>query len=67
MLLCCGCTVLLRKLCPSYPRLQVVVIMAVQTAMAYAVKVVPWWKVYLAACVVSGTPSQNLCTVQHKL
>lgn len=38
MLLCCGRIVLLLKLCPSFPCLQVVVVTVVQTAMAYAVK-----------------------------
>lgn len=41
--------------------------MAVQIAMAYAVKDAPWWKVLVAAYVVSGTASQNLFTAQHEL
>jgi hypothetical protein len=41
--------------------------MAVQIAMAYAVKDVPWLKVLVAAYVVSGTASQNLFTAQHEL
>ena len=49
------------------PCLQVVAVMAVQIAMAYAVKDAPWWKVLVAAYVVSGTASQNLFTAQHEL
>ena len=41
--------------------------MAVQIAMAYVVKDAPWWKVLVAAYVVSGTASQNLFTAQHEL
>ena len=41
--------------------------MAVQVAMAYAVRDVSWWKVLVAAYVVSGTASQNLFTAQHEL
>lgn len=41
--------------------------MAVQVAMAYAVKDASWWKVLVAAYVVSGTASQNLFTAQHEL
>ena len=46
---------------------QVVGVMAVQIVMAYAVKDAPWWKVLVAAYVVSGTASQNLFTAQHEL
>ena len=46
---------------------QVVGVMAVQIAMAYVVKDAPWWKVLVAAYVVSGTCSQNLFTAQHEL
>ncbi|CAK0780311.1 hypothetical protein CVIRNUC_005008 [Coccomyxa viridis] len=46
---------------------QVVAVMAVQVAMAYAVKDASWWKVLVAAYVVSGTASQNLFTAQHEL
>ena len=46
---------------------QVVGVMAVQVVMAYAVKDCPWWKVLVAAYVVSGTASQNLFTAQHEL
>ena len=41
VLLCCGHIVLLRRLCPPSSCLQVVAVMAVQTAVAYAVKDVP--------------------------
>ena len=41
--------------------------MAVQVAMAYAVRDASWWKVLVAAYVVSGTASQNLFTAQHEL
>ena len=41
--------------------------MAVQVAMTYAVKDASWWKVLVAAYVVSGTASQNLFTAQHEL
>ena len=41
--------------------------MAVQVAMAYAVRNASWWKVLVAAYVVSGTASQNLFTAQHEL
>ncbi len=46
---------------------QVVTVMAVQIVMAYAVKDSAWWKVMVAAYVVSGTASQNLFTAQHEL
>ncbi len=38
-----------------------------QIAMAYVVKDASWWKVLVAAYVVSGTCSQNLFTAQHEL
>lgn len=41
--------------------------MTVQIAMAYVVKDASWWKVLVAAYVVSGTASQNLFTAQHEL
>ena len=41
--------------------------MCLQVAMAYFVADAPWWKVLLAAYVVSGTASQNLFTAQHEL
>jgi hypothetical protein len=46
---------------------QVVAVMCLQVAMAYYVADMPWWKVLLAAYVVSGTASQNLFTAQHEL
>lgn len=41
--------------------------MALQVAMAYAVRDLSWWKVLVAAYVVGGTASQNLFCAQHEL
>ncbi|KAK9914834.1 hypothetical protein WJX75_001152 [Coccomyxa subellipsoidea] len=46
---------------------QVVCVMALQVAMAYAVRDLSWWKVLVAAYVVGGTASQNLFCAQHEL
>ena len=46
---------------------QVVAVMCLQVVMAWYVRDMPWWKVMLAAYVVSGTASQNLFTAQHEL
>ena len=46
---------------------QVVAVSCLQVAMAWYVRDMPWWKVMLAAYVVSATASQNLFTAQHEL
>jgi sphingolipid delta-4 desaturase len=46
---------------------QVVAVMTLQVAMAYFVRDAPWWKLLVAAYVVSGTASQNLFCAQHEL
>lgn len=41
--------------------------MCLQVVMAYIVRDMSWWKVLVAAYVVSGTASQNLFCAQHEL
>ena len=52
---------------PCLWRVQVVCVMAFQIGMAYWVSSLPWWKVLLAAYVISGVANQNLLTAQHEL
>lgn len=47
--------------------LQVMFVMAVQLAMAYHVRNLPWWKVLVVAYTVSGTCNQNLLSAQHEI
>ena len=64
MLLCCGRIVLLLKLCPSFPCLQVLVVIAVQTAMAYAVKDVPGRRCFWQSVLWHTTPEPVRCAAQ---
>ena len=49
------------------PSVQVMFVMAVQLAMAYHVRNIPWWKVLVVAYTVSGTCNQNLLSAQHEI
>lgn len=42
-------------------------VMAIQLAMAYHVRNLPWWKVLVVAYTVSGTCNQNLLSAQHEI
>lgn len=46
---------------------QVMFVMAIQLAMAYYVRNLPWWKVLVVAYTVSGTCNQNLLSAQHEI
>lgn len=46
---------------------QVVAVVIIQFIMAYAVRDWAWWKLWIAAYVISGTLNQNLFCAQHEI
>jgi sphingolipid delta-4 desaturase len=46
---------------------QVIAVVITQFILAYAVRDWDWWKVWVAAYVVSGTLNQNLFCAQHEI
>jgi hypothetical protein len=52
---------------PTSSRMQVIGVIITQFILAYMVREWPWWKMWLAAYVLSATFNQNLLIAQHEI